>query len=449
MGNSASTENTLMATHGYPPTTNTSHSTQDTVTEDTPTHKLTSLPFQVSITEPLEASSPPTPLPPTANTDTDTDTDTTPTPPSPSPPPPPPTVATDIVSAAAAAAITDTATAATAIDTATVAAATTAAAAAAAAAAAHPLPKPVPVATGKSGWVSSTGSTSPWVGSLSSSASSNHRDSIHGPYYRARSMSVNRDSEVDEDMTTPQPFKPVESENQGVTTLITWTQGGHHVFVTGTFNGWKHKIKLVKSTTDFNTVLELPSGTHRLKFIVDDEWKCSNDLETATDPDGNLVNYVQVLEEDTESGEGFNEKVMDRSGASTPDEEYTSKVPSDLLALAAAMASHSTHHHHGEEEGGVEELELEEEEREKRSALAAMEWEKKQAQPPTLPPHLEKVLLNSQPVSEEDNSVLLEPNHVTLNHLYACSIKDQVMALSTTTRYRKKASEEEDGNAEN
>lgn len=41
-------------------------------------------------------------------------------------------------------------------------------------------------------------------------------------------------------------------------------------------------------------MLELPPGTHRLKFIVDDEWKCSNDLETATDPDGNLVNYVEV-----------------------------------------------------------------------------------------------------------------------------------------------------------
>jgi hypothetical protein len=61
-------------------------------------------------------------------------------------------------------------------------------------------------------------------------------------------------------------------------------------------------------------------------------------------------------------------------------------------------------------------------------------------QPPSLPPHLEKVMLNSQTVSDEDNSVLPVPNHVTLNHLYACSIKDGVMALAATSRYRKKVS---------
>lgn len=29
-------------------------------------------------------------------------------------------------------------------------------------------------------------------------------------------------------------------------TIITWAQGGNNVYVTGTFNGWKHKIKLIK-----------------------------------------------------------------------------------------------------------------------------------------------------------------------------------------------------------
>ncbi len=34
---------------------------------------------------------------------------------------------------------------------------------------------------------------------------------------------------------------------------------------------------------------------------MDDEWKCSNDLETATDPDGNLVNYLQVMDEEQQA----------------------------------------------------------------------------------------------------------------------------------------------------
>lgn len=34
--------------------------------------------------------------------------------------------------------------------------------------------------------------------------------------------------------------------SSGVPTIITWSQEGNNVYVTGTFNGWKHKIKLVK-----------------------------------------------------------------------------------------------------------------------------------------------------------------------------------------------------------
>jgi 5'-AMP-activated protein kinase regulatory beta subunit len=143
---------------------------------------------------------------------------------------------------------------------------------------------------------------------------------------------------------------------------------------------------------------------------VDDEWKCSNDMETATDPDGNLVNYLQVMDEDDE--QDHNEDFGDLSTVSSSDnDKYSTTIPAELLQLAS----------------------LNEQDQDQKK-----EWEKKQPQPPGLPPHLEKVLLNSQTVSEEDNSVLHEPNHVTLNHLYACSIKDNVMALATTSRYRKK-----------
>jgi 5'-AMP-activated protein kinase regulatory beta subunit len=48
------------------------------------------------------------------------------------------------------------------------------------------------------------------------------------------------------------------------------------------------------STHDFNTVLRLPPGQYRMKFIVDDSWRCSNQLPTATDDDGTLVNWIEV-----------------------------------------------------------------------------------------------------------------------------------------------------------
>ncbi|CAG8435019.1 7256_t:CDS:2 [Diversispora eburnea] len=181
-----------------------------------------------------------------------------------------------------------------------------------------------------------------------------------------------------------------------IPTIITWSQGGNNVYVTGTFNDWKYNIRLCKSSNDFTTVINLSPGTHKLKFIVDDEWKCSNDLSTATDPDGNLVNYLEVYEEEDEtiSQDGLN---SDGLLSRTPPDEYTDEIPN--FEFPDCMI---------------------------------------EDQPPALPPHLERVLLNSSTISKEDNSVLPEPNHVVLNHLYACSIRDGVMAVAGTARYRKK-----------
>lgn len=54
------------------------------------------------------------------------------------------------------------------------------------------------------------------------------------------------------------------------------------------------------STHDFNTVLRLPPGQYRLKFIVDDSWRCSKQIGTATDDDGTLVNWIEVESPKTE-----------------------------------------------------------------------------------------------------------------------------------------------------
>lgn len=45
---------------------------------------------------------------------------------------------------------------------------------------------------------------------------------------------------------------------------------------------------------------------------------------------------------------------------------------------------------------------------------------------------------NSISLFQCEPTLLPEPNHVMLNHLYALSIKDGVMVLSATHRYRKK-----------
>nr|XP_019959082.1 PREDICTED: 5'-AMP-activated protein kinase subunit beta-1 isoform X3 [Paralichthys olivaceus] len=63
--------------------------------------------------------------------------------------------------------------------------------------------------------------------------------------------------------------------------------------------------------------------------------------------------------------------------------------------------------------------------------------EEKFKSPPILPPHLLQVILNKDTGISCDPALLPEPNHVMLNHLYALSIKDGVMVLSATHRYKK------------
>jgi 5'-AMP-activated protein kinase regulatory beta subunit len=60
--------------------------------------------------------------------------------------------------------------------------------------------------------------------------------------------------------------------------MINWTQGGNTVYLTGSWNNWKKKIRLVKSTDDFTTVIDMPIGRHDLKFLVDNEWQCAENL---------------------------------------------------------------------------------------------------------------------------------------------------------------------------
>jgi hypothetical protein len=51
------------------------------------------------------------------------------------------------------------------------------------------------------------------------------------------------------------------------------------------------------------------------------------------------------------------------------------------------------------------------------------------------PPLATAVLLNCEPVSEDDPTLLPIPNHVMLNHLYALSISDGVMVMGATSRF--------------
>jgi len=57
--------------------------------------------------------------------------------------------------------------------------------------------------------------------------------------------------------------------------------------------------------------------------------------------------------------------------------------------------------------------------------------------PPALPPHLRHIILN-KPTPTIDPQALPVPQYVSLNHLYCTAIKDGMMVLGATQRYREK-----------
>ncbi|KAF8957669.1 Protein kinase, AMP-activated, beta, partial [Entomortierella lignicola] len=163
---------------------------------------------------------------------------------------------------------------------------------------------------------------------------------------------------------------------------------------------------------------------------------------------GNLVNFLEVADEEQDELEGGHDSPINGS----PVGSYTSQIPlyaqsgesspasstgSDVLLPLTAINSdtngnsQSPHGSTGRGRSGST------------STTASSSSKHLYANsisdepPPALPPHLEKVILNNVP-SKEDNSVLPVPNHVVLNHLYACSVKEGVLSISVTARYRKK-----------
>jgi hypothetical protein len=116
---------------------------------------------------------------------------------------------------------------------------------------------------------------------------------------------------------------------------IQWNSGGKQVYVTGNFaDNWRGRIKLRKSTHDFNAILRLPPGQYRLKFIVDESWRCSKSIPTATDDDGTLVNWIEVEAPKTEAelqAEWAIDSKPTRKADDMDDSQWTSDIPAPLV----------------------------------------------------------------------------------------------------------------------
>lgn len=173
----------------------------------------------------------------------------------------------------------------------------------------------------------------------------------------------------------------------------------------------------------------------------------SPDLPTTVDFGNNLVNYIEVSPEDAR-------KQIPIPVASTPE-------------AAAAAAARATSQPQGQQGQTLQPAQKQQPPLKSKEVLPPEAYRnpipkylvdfdqpedspayqyavtaiEKLPNPPTLPGFLSKPILNAATLLKDDNSVLNMPNHTILNHLATSSIKNNILAVSATTRYRNKVSQ--------
>jgi hypothetical protein len=214
-------------------------------------------------------------------------------------------------------------------------------------------------------------------------------------------------------------------------------------------NGTRHLLTMILHSEGqpglLRAIIHVRPGTHHIRFIVDSIMQCSQDLPTTVDFGNNLVNYIEVSADDLprepsvpaeavgsltagNESKALQEPAQtleeDKSKAAKPtpklkpvlpQNRYTSQIPQYLIDLDKPEDTSAYQY-----------------------AAAAIE---KLPAPPSLPGFLGKPILNAATPMKDDNSVLTMPNHTVLNHLATSSIKNNILAVSATTRYKRKVSD--------
>ena len=214
-----------------------------------------------------------------------------------------------------------------------------------------------------------------------------------------------------------------------VPTVFRWEHGGRQVYITGTFNGWSRQIPMHRSGNDFTYIHNLKRGKHAFKFIVDDEWRFAPDQPTVADIEGRINNFIDVTDFKAYTGdrEFEKEKAAAEYGFSNIDTEPLPDGTDEKDSSAKAKADDDpagSGSNKPDRDGEV-------------FSNTMPDMDDYTKEPPPLPPHLRHIILNKPP-QLQDTAALPVPQHVALNHLYCTAIKDNMMVLGITQRFKTK-----------
>jgi 5'-AMP-activated protein kinase regulatory beta subunit len=215
------------------------------------------------------------------------------------------------------------------------------------------------------------------------------------------------------------------ADDDVVPTVFRWEHGGRDVYITGTFNEWTRQIPMHRSGNDFTYIHNLKRGKHAFKFIVDDEWRFAPDQPTVADIDGRINNFIDVTDFKPYTGDKSFEQEKNAAYYSKPRKrdhpqnmtivEDDSETPDGNHPINTAIE---------DPDGEV-------------FTHNMPDLDDYTKDPPPLPPHLRHIILNKPP-QLQDTAALPVPQHVALNHLYCTAIRDNMMVLGITQRFKTK-----------
>ncbi|CAF0739993.1 unnamed protein product [Didymodactylos carnosus] len=181
----------------------------------------------------------------------------------------------------------------------------------------------------------------------------------------------------------------------------------------GSFTNWKEVVQMVKSDNDFVAIVELPEGKHQYKFIIDGRWEYDLTEPSVEDGHSSRNNVITVKKSDFEVMEALHSDSIHTTNQNTHSINKSQSTDTDLARSPPGTYDQIWPPPNKDEFSP-------------------------QDKPPFLPPHLLNIILNKDTSAHCEPALLPEPNHVMLKHLYALSIRDGVMVLSTTTRFKQK-----------
>ena len=131
--------------------------------------------------------------------------------------------------------------------------------------------------------------------------------------------------------------------DQKISYKFEWKDGGNEVKIAGSFlDNWSRQEEMKKNLSSgiYEIIIELPKGIHQFKFIVDNQWVCSQYYTIIHDNLNNSNNIIDLTNYINENNDSNIKKKKKKSGKDHID--YSCKYPNstEINLEAPPIPSH-------------------------------------------------------------------------------------------------------------